>query len=337
MPLTLSALDQSPIRSGGTPAEAIQETIALAKATEAMGYRRYWLAEHHSSDSFAGAAPEVLLARIAAETTRMRVGTGGVMLTHYSPFKVAETFRMLETLYPGRIDLGIGRAPGSDQRTTMALRYAGEMIDPSHYPRMVADLMDFVGEGVAADHPFASVRAMPSGDTAPALWLLGSSDQSAAVAAHFGCAFSYAQFINHTNGEAVMAAYRAAFKPSARLAEPAGNIGVFVICADTEEAAKRLARSRDLWRLRIQRGEFLPIPSVEEADAYPYTDIERATIARSQKRYVVGAPEQVKTALEIMATAYGVSEIVVLSICHGAADRLRSYALLAEVFNLASA
>jgi luciferase family oxidoreductase group 1 len=259
------------------------------------------------------------------------------MLTHYSPFKVAETFRMLETLYPGRIDLGIGRAPGSDQRTAMALRYAGEMIDHSLYPRMVSDLADFIGPGVAADHPFAGVQAMPVGPSQPALWLLGSSDQSAAVAAHFGCAFSYAQFINHTNGPAVMAAYRGAFKPSTRLSAPEGNIGVFVICADTEAEAKRLARSRDLWRIRIQRGEFLPIPSVEEADAYPYSDIERAQISRNQKRYVVGAPEQVKAALEEMAAAYGVNEIVVLSICHSAADRLRSYALLAEAFNLARA
>lgn len=333
--LTLSVLDQSPIRTGGTPAEAIAETIELARAAERLGYHRYWLAEHHNAMGLACTAPEIMVARIAAVTGEMHVGTGGVMLPHYSALKVAEIFRMLETLYPGRIDLGIGRAPGSDQRTAQALQAGPGALGAEYYPYQVRDLMAYLSDDLPADHPFAAVHAQPMGPSEPELWILGSSDQSAAVAAHFGTAFSFAHFINHVGGDAVMRAYHEAFKPSARLAEPRGSVGVFVICADTEDEAKRLALSRDLWRLRLDKGEIGPFPSVGEAERYPFSDEERTRIAYNRNRYIVGAPEQVRDALLKLCQAYRVDEAVVVTICHEFAPRLRSYELLAEAFELA--
>lgn len=330
----LSVLDQSPIRDGGTPAQAIAETIELAKATERLGYHRYWLAEHHSSQGLAGTAPEVLIARIAAETKTMRVGSGGVMLSHYSSLKVAEAFRVLEALYPGRIDLGIGRAPGSDQRTAMALAHGPGALGIEHFPQQIADLIMYVRGTPTAGHPFAGIRAMPSGETNPDLWLLGSSDQSAAYAAHFGCAFSFAHFINDRGGPEVMAAYRQLFQPSSWLAAPVGSIGVFVLCAETEAEAQRLAASRDLWRLRLDQGIIAPVPSVEEALSYPYSEPERRRIEFNRRRQVIGTPEQVKARLLELGELYGVDELVVVSICYDFKARVRSYELLADAFGL---
>jgi len=330
----LSVLDQSPIRAGGTPAQAIAETLALARVAERLGYHRYWVAEHHSSAGLAGTAPEILVARLAAETQALRVGSGGVMLSHYSPLKVAETFRLLETLYPGRIDLGIGRAPGADYRTTQALQHGPGALGLEHFPAQIADLIGFLGDALPPGHPFAGVRAQPQGPGLPELWLLGSSSGSAAYAAHFGCAFSFAHFISDMGGPAVTAAYRALFRPSPWLATPRGSIGVFVLCADSEAAAQRLARSRDLWRLRLDRGELGPFPSVGEAEGYAYTAEDRARIAVNRRRQVVGAPEQVRAELLALGEAYGVDEFVVVTICHDFPSRVRSYELLAEVFGL---
>lgn len=333
--VTLSVLDQSPISAGGSPAAAINESVELARAAERWGYHRYWVAEHHASEGLAGTAPEILVARLAAATSTLRVGSGGVMLSHYSALKVAESFRMLEALYPGRIDLGIGRAPGSDYATARALQHGPGALGIEHFPRQIADLIGFLHDSLPADHPFAGIRAQPQGPGAPALWLLGSSDQSAAFAAHFGCAFSFAHFINDQGGAAVMEAYRHYFQPSPWLAAPQGSIGVFVLCADTEEEARRLALSRDLWRLRLDQGQLGPFPSVAEAEAYPYSREERLRIAMNRRRQVVGAPEQVKEQLLALGAQYGVEEFVVVSICHDFAARLRSYELLAQTFGLA--
>jgi luciferase family oxidoreductase group 1 len=332
--VAFSVLDQSPIRAGGTPAQAIAETIALAQAAERLGYRRYWLAEHHSSEGLAGTAPEILVTRIAAATRTIRVGSGGVMLSHYAPLKVAETFRTIETLFPGRIDLGIGRAPGSDQRTAAALQHGPGALGIEHFPRQIADMLAFLADDVAPDHPFAGVHAMPRGAGLPEIWLLGSSDQSAAYAAHFGCAFSFAHFINDRGGPEVMRAYRQFFRPSPRLAQPRGSIGVFVLCADTEAEAVRHAASRDLWRLRLDQGILGPIPTVAEALAHPYTDAELRRIAFNRQRQVVGAPAQVRDGLLALVNAYGVDELVIVTVCHDFGARLRSYELLAELFGL---
>lgn len=333
--IRLSVLDQSPIRAGGTAAEAIAETLELARACERWGYHRYWLAEHHGTDGLAGSAPEILTARVAGLTREMRVGTGGVMLTHYSAYKVAETFRVLEALYPGRIDLGVGRAPGGDMRTARALAAGPGALGIEHFPNQLADLLAYLGEGPGADHPLAGLRARPVGAGMPEFWLLGSSDQSAVYAAYFGAAFSFAHFITDQGGEQVMAAYRAHFRPSPRLAAPRGSVAVFVLCADDEAEARRLGLSRDLWRLKLQRGELGPVPAVEDAGRHAYSPQEEAIVRRARQRQIVGAPEQVRARLETMSAAYGVDEFVIVTICFDFAARLRSYELLAQAFELA--
>ena len=330
----LSVLDQSPVRSGATPADAIHETLRLAETTDRLGYHRYWLAEHHSSGGLAGSSPEILIGQIAARTGSLRVGAGGVMLSHYSSFKVAENFRMLETLFPGRIDLGIGRAPGSDQLTAMALAHGPGALGIEHFPAQIRDLIGHLDGSLPGDHPFSKIHAMPSGQTNPEMWLLGSSDQSAAMAAHFGCAFSFAHFIVDRGGDVVMGAYRNHFKPSATLAAPRGSIGVFVICADTEAEALRLAKSRDLWLLRLYRGETSPVPTVAEAENYPYTERERAIVEYNRNRTIAGAPEQIRQRLDEIGALYRVDEYVVVTICDQFEARLRSYELIAQAFEL---
>ena len=331
--LKLSVLDQSPIRRGGTPADALNETIELAKFVERLGYHRYWLAEHHSTEGLAGPAPEIMVTRVAAETSEIRVGSGGVMLPHYSPYKVAESFRVLETLYPGRIDLGIGRAPGSDYAASRALAY-GNQIGAEYFPNMVLDLERFLHDSLPADHPFVQVRATPKTASAPPIWLLGSSEYSGAYAAHFGLAFSFAHFINPVGGDFVVRTYCEKFQPSDSFTTPVANIGVFVVCAETEAEAERIASTRDLQRLRADRGDRGPMPSIEEALAYPYTDAERAHIQRNRARITVGAPDQVKAELLDLAGRYNVDEVVVITNVYNFADRKRSYELLAEAFGL---
>jgi luciferase family oxidoreductase group 1 len=333
----LSVLDQSPVRAGCTPADALRETLELARFCDRLGYHRYWLAEHHSTGGLAGSAPEIMIGQVAAQTRHLRVGSGGVMLSHYSALKVAENFRILEALYPGRIDLGIGRAPGSDGLTANALAHGPGALGIEHFPAQIRDLRDWISGGLPEEHPFHRVKAMPSGETDPELWLLGSSDQSAAYAAYFGCAFSFAHFINAHGGPLVMEAYRRHFEPSAALSAPKGNIGIFVICADTEEEALDLRWTRDMWLLRLYTGRTGPVPTVEEAKAYPYSDREKAIIEHNRGRTIAGAPEQVKAAIEALGEAYKVDEFVVVTICDRFAARLRSYELLAEVFELAPA
>lgn len=266
MPL-LSVLDQSPVRSGSTPAEAIHETLQLAEAVDRLGYHRYWVAEHHSTHGLAGSSPEVLIGQVAARTRRLRVGAGGVMLSHYSALKVAETFRVLETLFPGRIDLGIGRAPGSDPRTAQALRPGPGALGLEDFPDRVADVIAFLGDRLPADHPHAGVHAMPTGPTEPEVWLLGSSDESGALAARLGTAFSFAHFINSVGGAEVVRDYARAFRASATRAAPQASLAVFALCADTEAEARRLAKSRELFLLRLYTGRAGPYPSVAEAEA----------------------------------------------------------------------
>src|SRR5262245_5228247 len=230
--LQLSIVDQSPVRHGGTATDALQETMALAVAAEALGYTRYWVAEHHNLPNFAGTSPEILIGQIAARTQTMRVGSGGVMLTHYSAFKVAENFRMLETLFPGRVDLGLGRAPGGDRRSLLALAWPWQPLDVRAYPEQVVDLIGYLGDDLPAEHPFAGLRAGPPTPGAPEVWLLGSGIDSALLAAQRGLPFSFAHFFgNAANGPAIVEHYRRHFQPSARFAEPRVHVAVQVMCA----------------------------------------------------------------------------------------------------------
>jgi luciferase family oxidoreductase group 1 len=331
--LRLGVLDQSPVRSGATAADAIRETLALARAADRLGYHRYWLAEHHSTPALAGPSPEVLIPQVAAVTSGIRVGAGGVMLQHYSALKVAESFRVLETLHPGRIDLGIGRAPGSDPLTARALggAAAGGVDD---FPDKVADLLGFLRGALPAEHPHARVLAMPTGPGAPEVWLLGSSDSSAALAAHFGTGFSFAHFINADGGAEVTRAYARFFKPSAWLAEPRASAAVFVVCAETEEEAARLAQSRDLFIVRLSTGRSGRYPTVAEAEAYAYGPREQAIVEHARRRRVAGTPAQCRARLEALAAEYGVDEVVVVTITESWETRRRSYELLAEAFGL---
>lgn len=333
--LTLSVLDQSPIRSGRTPSDAIQETLRLAAAADRLGYTRYWLAEHHSSEGLAGSAPEILIGQVAARTSGIRVGSGGVMLSHYSALKVAESFRVLETLFPGRIDLGIGRAPGSDRRTAMALAHGPGALGIEHFPAQIKDVIEWVHDRVSPEHTFAGVRAMPVGPSAPEVWLLGSSADSATYAAHFGTAFSFAHFINASGGDEITRMYRDYFQPSEWLTEPKVSVGVFVICADTEEEAVRLRLSRDLSIAKRYSGAGGgPYPTVAEAQQHLWTDHQLAIAEYNRNRAIVGAPEQVRERLLSLAADFEAEELVVVTITEDEASRLRSYELLADVFEL---
>ena len=332
--IPLGVLDQSPIRRGATTGDAIRESLELARACDRWGYHRYWVAEHHASNGLAGSAPEILITRIAAETKDMRIGSGGVMLNHYSPLKVAETFRMLETLYPGRIDLGLGRAPGSDQRTAAALQLSPEAAGADSFAPKLGMLLGYLDGTLPENHPYSRIRVMPEPAQQPELWLLGSSDFSAAYAAHIGSAFSFAQFITGSGGEAVVRAYKEGFKPSHRLAKPLASISTFVLCADTEEEAKRLAASRKLWLLNFFTGREQPYPMVEEALAYPYTEAEEDLLRRSGRRSIVGNPDQVKAGLLELAETYAADELSIVTICAEFAARMRSYELIAKAFGL---
>ncbi|HXG18028.1 MAG TPA: LLM class flavin-dependent oxidoreductase [Methylomirabilota bacterium] len=329
----LSVVDQSPVRQGGTAAQALQETIDLAVAVEKLGYQRFWVAEHHNLPGFAGTAPEIMIGQIAARTNTIRVGSGGVMLSHYSALKVAEIFRILESLYPGRIDLGIGRAPGSDQRTAAALAYPGPVRDIGYFPEQVDHVIEYLADQFDEAHPFTGVHAGPTPpSTIPEVWLLGSGYDSALLAAERGLPFSYAYFfgVGVEHGPRIVENYRRHFRPSAALAEPKVNVAVQALCAETEAEAKRLAASRDLLRLRIVTGRFGGVPPVEEALAHPYTPQERAFMEHYHHTTVDGDPQQVKEQLETIAELYQTNDISVVTICYDFAARVRSYELIAE-------
>ena len=336
MSLALSVLDQSPVRSGGSFADAVNETVALAQAAERLGYRRYWLAEHHGADGFAGSAPEILIGRVAGATERIRVGSGGVMLSHYSPLKVAETFRLLEVMYPGRIDLGIGRAPGSDGLTAAALAY-GNPLGVDAFPTRVVDLMAFLEGSTPATGALAAVNVTPRSDAPPELWMLGSSGESAHLAAHLGLDFAFAHFINAFDGGEASRGYRARFRARKAGAAPRSAVAAFVLCADTEADALELQKCRDLWRLRAEQGRLEPFPSIAEAEAYEYAPHEWQRVLASRARNVVGDPVQVKAGLEALAARHDADEVVVLTITHDFAARVRSYELLADAWGLRAA
>lgn len=336
--MRLSVLDQSPVRTDGTAAEAVAETITLAKACERLGYHRYWLAEHHNTKSFAGSAPEVLIARVAAETKTIRVGSGGVMLTHYSPLKVAEQFRMLEILSPGRIDLGLGRAPGSDQRTARALQAGPEPWGIDAFPSQVHLLRQFLDDAAGTplpdDHPYRGIHATPMGPTRPDMWLLGSGIHSAVYAAELGLPFAHAHFISAEGSEEACETYRRRFKPSAWCEQPQIAMGVAALAAETDDEARRLAASRNLWVVRLLTGRPIAFPPPEEALAYSFTEQERALLENIEARSTVGMPDIVKKKLTALADRHGAEELVIVTITYDAKSRLRSYELLAKEFAL---
>jgi luciferase family oxidoreductase group 1 len=288
------------------------------------------VSEHHSSDSIVGTAPEVLMAAIAATTSRIRVGSAGVMLPHYSALKVAEQFRVLEAIAPGRIDLGVGRAPGSDRLTSLALNPYSNAAE--EFPRQVHELRAWVcGEPLDEGHPFAAISANPRGPTSPELWILGSSDYGAQLAAHFGLPYAYAHFFTEGRGtDEALALYRRNYRPSARHPAPQATICVWALAADTEAEARHLLKTREFWRVGFEKGLRNPLVTPEFADAYPYTDSERATIDALRRKAIVGTADAVAKRLTQLAQHFALDEIVVVTWTHDPAPRHRSYELLAS-------
>lgn len=333
--MKLSVLDQSTSAKGTTQDVAIRETLALARHCDALGYHRYWVSEHHNSDSIVGTAPEVLMAAIAATTSRIRIGSAGVMLPHYSALKVAEQFRVLEAIAPGRIDLGVGRAPGSDMRTAYALNPHADAAN--EFPQQVQDLQAWVGGlPLQEGHPFAAIRAHPMGPTTPEVWILGSSDYGAQLAAHFGLPYAFAYFFSDGRGvEQALELYRRNYRPSARHPHPQATICVWALAADSDAEARRLLKTREFWRVGFEQGIRKPLITPEEADAWPYTDAERATIDALRRKAFVGTPEVLRERLAELAARLGLDELVVVTWTYDAAPRHRSYELLAQAFGLA--
>ncbi len=338
--LRLSALDQSPIRADGDAATAIAETVALAQACEALGYERYWVAEHHNTHAFAGSCPEILMGAVAAATTRIRVGSAGVLLHHYAPLKVAEQMRMLETLYPGRIDLGIGRAPGADGRTTAALQNGPKSFGMEVFPQKVDLLLRLLEDAgaVAAmpeDHPYRGIRACPTGSGLPEVWMLGSSPMGAAIAAQLGQRFAYAHFIAGDDGDGsmpgpeLMASYRTRFIARHEPVEAQACVAVSVVCAPTDEEAEHVAMSRHLWVLRLLQGQHTAFLSPDAARAQELSADEQTLLARVKARCIVGGPARVRAQLLDLSTRYETRDLVIHTFTHGYADRLRSYDLIA--------
>jgi luciferase family oxidoreductase group 1 len=323
----LSVLDQSIASAGRPHRDAITNTVALAEATEKMGYHRFWVSEHHNNATIVGTAPEILIAAIAAKTSRIRVGSAGVMLPHYAPFKVAEQFRVLDALAPGRIDLGLGRAPGSDGRTAYALNpLANER--PAQFPGDIRDLQAWLaGTPLREGHPFTGVQAFPAGETSPEIWILGSSDYGAQVAAHFGLPYAFAWFFTDgAGGEQAMQLYFDNYKPSERHPEPRAALCVWALAAGTEEEAAHLFASRARFKLMRDRGTFLPLESPEAALAYDYTDAERARMDGYRRAAFIGTGAVVREQIADLAKRTHANEMAIVTWTYDEAARVRSYA-----------
>lgn len=330
----LSVLDLSPVASGSTSTDALRNTLDLARLADDLGYTRYWLAEHHNTQLIASSTPEVMIGHVASVTKRIRVGSGGVMLPNHAPLHVAEAFRVLEALHPGRIDLGLGRAPGTDSLTALALRRSREALNADDFPQRLDELLSFLNGEFPANHPFETIRTMPDDVEPPEVWLLGSSDSSSQLAAHLGLGFAFAHHINPLPAVRALREYQEQFRPSGRLAKPEAILGVSVVCAETDKMAEVLARPLELTLLRFRQGKSARFPSVDEATNYPYTLEDRELIRYNRQRTFVGSPETVRARLSELAGQAGVREIMLTTMMHDHADRRRSYELLAEAFGL---
>jgi luciferase family oxidoreductase group 1 len=329
--MPLSVLDLSPVPTGTKPSEALHETLELAKTAEAAGYSRFWLAEHHNIPSVASSTPEVMIAAVAAVTSTIRVGSGGIMLPNHSPLKVAETFRVLAGLHPDRIDLGIGRAPGTDQRTALALRRSREALAADDFLDQYAEMRAYA-EGFPAGHPFAPISAQPSDVPLPPVWILGSSAYGGQAAAALGTGFAYAGHFGTLDPSGVIASYREMFQPSPEQSAPHAILALAAIVAETEERAEQLALANALSILRLRSGRPGPMPSPEEAAAYPWSEGEKAAIDEWSGLVSVGTPDQVATDLRNRADSAGADELIITTSIHNPAERRHSYTLLAEAW-----
>ena len=335
-PFQLSVLDQSPVAEGSTGAQALRNTIDLARLCDELGYHRYWVAEHHGGPMLAGPSPEALIGPIAAATSRIRVGSGGVMLPHYSPFKVAETFSLLSGLFPGRIDLALGRAAGTDPLTTFALQRDRRQAAPDDFPQQLAELLAYLDDRMPEDHPFARLaKALPGRPELPERWLLGSSQQSAIWAAELGLPYAFADFIN-AGGAPLAALYRERFAEHEHAeAKPRVAVAVWVICAESRDEAERLAASGRMTFTLLRRGELIPVPPPEKALEFLANDQPTPPAGPSggRRRAVLGTPDDVRAELEDVALKYVADEVIAVNILYDHQARRRSYELLAEAFD----
>jgi luciferase family oxidoreductase group 1 len=332
--IPLSVLDLSPVVAGVSGAVSLRNSLDLAQLADRLGYTRYWVAEHHNLPSVASSAPEIMIGQIAAATTRIRVGSGGVMLPNHAPLMVAERFKVLEALFPGRIDLGIGRAPGTDPVTSYVLRRRQTDANTDDFLERFQELILLENRDFPEGHPFNAVHAMPKDVPLPPIFLLGSSDYSAQLAAMVGMGFSFAHHFSDLDPAGPMLAYREQFKPSPTLAHPYAILGCAVVCAESDEAAERLATSIDLNWVRRARGEYLPLATPEEAALYPYTPIDRERIKARRARLIVGTATKARERLLVLAEATKADELMITTMIADHAARRRSYELLAEAFAL---
>jgi luciferase family oxidoreductase group 1 len=332
--IPLSVLDLSPVSAGSTAAQALRNTLDLAQLADRLGFTRYWVAEHHNLPAIASSAPDIMIGQIAAVTTHMRIGSGGVMLPNHAPLMVAERFKVLEALYPGRIDLGLGRAPGTDPATSYLLRRRQGISEEDDFLERFQELMLLETRGFPEGHPFHKVRAMPSDVALPPIFLLGSSDYSAQLAGQIGAAFAFAHHFATFDAVEAMKLYRDNFRPSPAHNEPYAILATHVVCADTDEEAARLATTVELNFVRRAKGEYLPLASPEEAAAYDYTPVDRARIAQNASRLTVGSPATVKARLEPLIAASQADELMVTSMIFDHAARKHSYELLAQAFGV---
>jgi len=332
--LLLSVLDLSPVIVGGSGPTSLKNSLDLARLADQLGYTRYWVAEHHNLPSIASSAPEIMIGQIAAVTQNLRVGSGGVMLPNHAPLMVAERFKILEALFPGRIDLGIGRAPGTDPITSIALRRRQQADTDDDFLERFQELLLFAQDGFPEGHPFRQVHAMPSDVALPPIYLLGSSDYSAEVAAAIGGGFAFAHHFASHDAVAAMTSYRSHFKPSPALPAPHAILAAAVVTADTDADAERLAATVDLNFVRRSKGEYLPLASPDEAAAYPYTPVDRERIKYNRTRLFVGAPATVRARLDPLLAATQADELMITTMIYDHAARRHSYELMAASFEL---
>jgi luciferase family oxidoreductase group 1 len=330
MLIPLSVLDLSPIPAGTKDSDALFNTLDLARAADRLGYVRYWLAEHHSIPSVASTSPEIMIGHVASVTNRMRIGSGGIMLPNHAPLRIAEEFRVLEALHPGRIDLGVGRAPGSSQATALALRRSKERLMVDDFPELIGELLHFFRP---PDHD-DSIQAIPRDVPTPPLWMLGSTEDGAKIAAGLGVGFSFAHHINPELAEYAIQVYRSMFKSSPRLDRPRVILALSAICAETPTEAERLATSLELAWVRLRSGKPSKFPSPEEAANHQYDEWERQLARAARAHFTAGTPAEVKTRLLALADRCQADEIMVMTMAHSHAARVRSYELLAEAFEL---
>lgn len=332
MNLPLSLLDLSLVDEGVAGSQALQNSIAAAKRAEALGFERIWFAEHHSSASIASASPELLIARASAATERIHVGSGGVMLPNHAPLKIAELFRALAAFAPGRIDLGIGRAPGTDTMTAFALRRSAEAMNADDFPQLLAELLAFDEGGFPADHPFRTIQAVPVDVPLPPIWLLGSSGFSAALAADLGLGFAFASHINFAGAVPMLRSYRERFRPSGRFTAPHAILALSVVCGEDDAHAAELAAPLDLIAIGLRTGRLQPVPSPEMARTYPFTEAEREVARGYRRSHVIGCPETVRAGIERLAVETAADEVMLLTMVHGHEERMRGLARVAAAF-----